>query len=147
MYIHNMFVVHIHTCSLKNGYTYTCMYVYVVHMYIHVRRGQAFHEVQLKYGTCMCNFSIVDTTGPRKCVLIREVSLFQRLICTQKYAIGTSETILSREVSLFESCPLRDVPLYIVRNTKHFNTFVRITAFILLLLFFVCSVCGSWRWS
>ena len=36
------------------------------------------------------NLSIVDTststTGPRKCVLIREVSilLFQRLICTQK---------------------------------------------------------------
>ena len=39
--------------------------------------------------------------GPRKCVLIREVSLFQRLICTQKYTIGTSETLLIREVSLF----------------------------------------------
>ena len=33
------------------------------------------------------------TTGPGKCVLIREVSLFQRLTCTQKYTIGTSETV------------------------------------------------------
>ena len=33
---------------------------------------------------------------------IREVSLFQRLICTQKYTIGTSETVLIREVSLFQ---------------------------------------------
>ena len=32
-----------------------------------------------------------DTTGPRKCVLIRKVFLFQRLICTQMYTIGTSE--------------------------------------------------------
>ena len=30
------------------------------------------------------------------------MSLFQRLICTQKYAIGTSETVLIREVSLFQ---------------------------------------------
>ena len=35
----------------------------------------------------------------KKTVLIREVSLFQRLIYTQKYAIGTSETVLIREVS------------------------------------------------
>ena len=45
------------------------------------------------------NFSIVDTTGPRKCVLVREVSLFQRLTCTQRCAIGTSETVLIRKVS------------------------------------------------
>ena len=39
---------------------------------------------------------------------IREVSLlFQRLICTQKYTIGTSETVLVRdEVSLFQRRPL-----------------------------------------
>ena len=45
--------------------------------------------------TCTCTYmhtsvqwslSIVDTTGPRKCVLIREVSLFQRLI---EYTIET----------------------------------------------------------
>ena len=36
----------------------------------------------------------LSITGPRKCVLIREVSSFQRLICTQKYTIGTSETVL-----------------------------------------------------
>ena len=35
-------------------------------------------------------------------VLIREVSLFQRLICTQEYTIGTSETVLIRVVSLFQ---------------------------------------------
>ena len=48
------------------------------------------------------NLSIVDTTEPRKCVLIREVSLFQRLICTQEYTIGTSETVQIREVFLFQ---------------------------------------------
>ena len=83
----------------------------------------------------------MDTTGPRKCVLIREVSSFQRLICTQKYTIGTSETVLIREVSLFQGlicaqeyaigtsetvlireassfqrCPLREVPLYVRTN-------------------------------
>ena len=30
----------------------------------------------------------ITSTGPRICVLIREVSLFQRLICTQKYTMG-----------------------------------------------------------
>ena len=29
--------------------------------------------------------------GPKKCVLITEVSLFQRLICAQRFTIGTSE--------------------------------------------------------
>ena len=44
-------------------------------------------------------------TRPRDCVLIREVSLFERLICTQKHiTIGTSETVLIREVSLFQRC-------------------------------------------
>ena len=40
--------------------------------------------------------------GTSETVLIREVSLFQRLICTQEYTIGTSETVLIREVSLFQ---------------------------------------------
>ena len=51
------------------------------------------------------NVTNVDTMHwtKRKCVLIREVSLFQRLmICTQEYAIGSSETVLIREVSLFQ---------------------------------------------
>ena len=39
------------------------------------------------------------TIGTSETVLIREVSLFQRLICTQEYTIGTSETVLIREVS------------------------------------------------
>ena len=53
--------------------------------------------------SCVCSawsLSIADTTRPRK--KRREVSLFQRLICTQKYTIGTSETVLIREVSLFQ---------------------------------------------
>ena len=40
--------------------------------------------------------------GTSETVLIREVSLFQRLICTQENTIGTSETIQIREVSLFQ---------------------------------------------
>ena len=40
------------------------------------------------------NLSIMDTTGPRNMhVLIREVSLFQRLISTQEHTIGTSEKL------------------------------------------------------
>ena len=42
------------------------------------------------------------TKGTSETVLIREVSLFQRLICTLKHTIGTSETVLIREVSLFQ---------------------------------------------
>ena len=38
--------------------------------------------------TLQWNLSTVDTTGPRKCVLIRDVSLFQRLICTQSILLG-----------------------------------------------------------
>ena len=51
------------------------------------------------------------TIGTSETVLFREVSLFQRLICTQEYTIGTSGTVLIREVSLF---PLREVSLYVV---------------------------------
>ena len=40
-----------------------------------------------------------------------EVSLFQMLICMQKYTIGTSKTVLIREVSLYQMSPLREVPL------------------------------------
>ena len=50
----------------------------------------------------MYNLSIVDTTGPRKGV----PSLFQRLICTQKYTIGTSETVLIREGVLISEVDL-----------------------------------------
>ena len=46
----------------------------------------------------------------QKNFFIREVSLFQRLILL-KYTIGTSETVLIREESLFQRCPLREVPL------------------------------------
>ena len=57
--------------------------------------------------------------GPRKCVLIREVS-FQRLICTQKYTIGTSETVLIREVSLFQRLDLyTKVYYWDLRNCPH----------------------------
>ena len=37
--------------------------------------------------------------GHHKNLMCRQVSLFQRLICTLKYTIGTSETVLIREVS------------------------------------------------
>ena len=60
-----------------------CTYIYV-HVHVH---------------TCVqWKLSIVDAN---QSVFIREVSLFQRLICTQKHTIGTSETVLTREVSLF----------------------------------------------
>ena len=59
----------------------------------------------------------VDTTewAKKNGVIIREVSLFQRLICThkKKNTIGTSETVQIREVSLFQRC-LRDVYVFMI---------------------------------
>ena len=52
------------------------------------------------------------TFGTSETVLIREVFLFQRLICTQEYTIGTSETVLVREGVLISEVSLREVPLY-----------------------------------
>ena len=63
MYIHNMFVVHIRAYMLFEEWIYMYVCMRSVHMYVHVRRGKAFREVQLKYGTCMWSLSIVDTTG------------------------------------------------------------------------------------
>ena len=47
----------------------------------------------------------MDTIGPRKCVLIIEVSLFQREVdlYTKLYTTGTSETVLVRELGVLFS--------------------------------------------
>ena len=59
------------------------------------------------------NPSNPDTIEPVENVLIREVSLFQGLKCTQTwYLIGEEECVLFREGSLFQRCPYRGVPLY-----------------------------------
>ena len=62
--------------------------------------------------------SIVNTTGP---VLIREVSLFQRLIRTQKYmyTIGTSETALTREVSFKRGPTVHEFDWLFVKHVLH----------------------------
>ena len=53
---------------------------------------------------------------------VREVSLFQRLICTQKYVyyFGASETVLIREVSLFQRliCAQKYVYYWGLRNCQ-----------------------------
>ena len=47
------------------------------------------------------NLSNVDTTGLEESVLIKEVSLFQRLKCTQTQYLGIKgKCVLFREVSL-----------------------------------------------
>ncbi len=52
----------------------------------------------------------MDTLGPIKCVLIREVSSFQGVNSTylhvHVYEVGTWPSILIREVSLIQGCPL-----------------------------------------
>ncbi len=58
------------------------------------------------------NLSNTDTLGPIKCVLIREMSSFQGVNNTHLYEFGTWSSILIREVSLIQGCPLREVPLY-----------------------------------
>ena len=60
------------------------------------------------------------TIGTSETVLIREASLFQRLICTQEYTVGTSETVLIREVSLFSEVGLcTRVHYWDLRNCPH----------------------------
>ena len=82
-------------------------------MYTHTRAGWGqLHLVGTSYLYCghshkrgvICRLICTQkhTVGTSETVLIREVSLFQRLICTQKYTVGTSETVLIREVSLFQ---------------------------------------------
>ena len=52
--------------------------------------------------------------GTWRSVLYREVSSFQGYIYTKKaYLHGTQQSVLNTEVSLFQRCPLRGVPLYI----------------------------------
>ncbi len=58
------------------------------------------------------NLSNTDTLGPRKCVLIREVSSFQGANNTYLYEVRIWSSGLIREVSLNQGCPLREVPLY-----------------------------------
>ncbi len=49
------------------------------------------------------NLSNTDTFGPTKCVLIREASSFQGGIL---YEVGTWSSVLIREMSLIQGCPL-----------------------------------------
>ncbi len=54
----------------------------------------------------------MDTLGPMKCDLIREVSSFRGANNTYLYEVWTWSSVLIREVSLIQGCPLRGVPLY-----------------------------------
>ncbi len=58
------------------------------------------------------NLSNTDTLGPIICVLFREVSSFQGANNTYVYVVGTWSSVLIREVSLIQGCPLRGLPLY-----------------------------------
>jgi len=53
----------------------------------------------------------MDTLGPLKCVLIRGVSSFQGANNTYLYEVGTWSSVLIGEVSSFQGCPLRGIPL------------------------------------
>ena len=48
-------------------------------------------------GVLMSEIDLYTTIGTSETVLISEVSLYQRLICTQNYTLGTSETVLIRK--------------------------------------------------
>ena len=85
--------------------------------------------------------SNTDAFGPLKCVLIRGVSSFQGANNTYLYEVGTWSSVLTREVSSFQGCPLRGVPLYVI---MHF-----------VLMWITESMenasgngsgCGSWQW-
>ena len=63
---------------------------------------------------CRCklwNLSNTDTLGAKIIVLISEVSLFQRENNMYLCKVGTQSSVLINQVSLFQGCPLRGVPL------------------------------------
>ena len=49
------------------------------------------------YAYIQWNLSVMDTTGTTWSVLIKEVSLFQRLLSTLLYVAGTTGSVLIRE--------------------------------------------------
>ena len=57
------------------------------------------------------NLSIADTLGTAKHVLISEVSTFQVKFYINLYLAGTHNSVLIKEVSLFQGCPYRWVSL------------------------------------
>ena len=55
--------------------------------------------------------SNMDTLGTKIFVLISEVSSFQGDNNMQLYKVGTRTSVLNNQVSLFQGCPLRGIPL------------------------------------
>ena len=58
------------------------------------------------------SLSNTDTLGIKIIVLISEVSLFQGEKDLYLYKVGTQPGVLINQLSLFQRCPLREVPLY-----------------------------------
>ena len=87
--------------SLLKEIRYLYLYTYVyVRVLFHSPPPRIKNDI-VKRGVLISEADLC-TIGTSETVLIREVSLFQRLICAQKFTIGTSETVLIREVSLFQ---------------------------------------------
>ena len=59
-----------------------------------------------------------DTLGTKIIFLISEASLFQRENNMYLYKVGTQSSVLINKVSLFQGCPLREVPLYFKAETQ-----------------------------
>ena len=57
----------------------------------------------LYFRGCFVHFSILYVAGTTGSVLIREVSLFQRMFCTFLYIAETTGSVQIREVYLFQS--------------------------------------------
>ncbi len=105
-------VTHIYMYIVYRGITY--MYVCTVLSRVSTHERSKFMGEKLGGGggTYTENLSTTDTLGPIKCVLISEMSSFQGANSTYKYEVGTWSSVLIREVSLIQRCPLRGVPLY-----------------------------------
>ena len=57
----------------------------------------------------------MDTIETQLAVLYGEVSLIQRLICTQLYVVRAADSVLIREVSFIPGVLYRQVLLYMLR--------------------------------
>ena len=99
------YIVQYYTTIIHSKWPPTSRPAYVtIYMYMYGRvHVQYIYPSQWKehpyWNTVQWNLSNPDTTGPEESVLIKEVSLIQRLKCTQALYLGRES------VSCLERCP------------------------------------------
>ena len=88
------------------------------------------------------------TIGEWNFVLYREVSLTRGLFCVCIYVMGSQTVSFVTEVSLFQGCPLREVPLYIFPCVKF--VFLNHVMYVCIIRWFIerhCAMLQGQGWA